>query len=125
MSLTYHLKFRKKLENKKQLTELIDKYKNNFFAVSNLYSTNQSYEEGKFQDQYLNIDLADSSKISFDVLRKEADPLLWKELLQEIVYKITTEIYPNEDYFFDFQGDIVYELRENGVIKKNNIDLFI
>ncbi|KFF09154.1 hypothetical protein [Chryseobacterium luteum] len=124
MSLTYHLKFRKKLENKKQLTELLEKYKNNFFSVSNLYSTKYSYEEGKFQDQYLNIDLGDSSKISFDILRKEAEPILWKELMQEVIYKITTEIYPNEDYFFDFQGDIVYELREDGVVKKNNIDLF-
>ncbi|WP_126653131.1 hypothetical protein [Chryseobacterium aureum] len=122
MSITYHLKFRKNLEQKQELTQLINKYKNNILLVSNLYSTKHGYEGGKFQDEYLDIDLENSSQISFDLLQKDADPQYWKKMLKEIIHKITTDIYPKEDYFFDFQGDIVYEMRENGVIKKNNID---
>lgn len=122
MSITYHLKFRKNLEQKQELTQLINKYKNNILLVSNLYSTKHGYEGGKFQDEYLDIDLENSSQISFDLLQKDADPQSWKKMLKEIIHKITTDIYPKEDYFFDFQGDIVYEMRENGVTKKNNID---
>lgn len=122
MSITYHLKFRKNLEQRQELTQLINKYKNNILLVSNLYSTKHGYEGGKFQDEYLDIDLENSSQISFDLLQKDADPQSWKELLKELIYKITNEIYPNEDYFFDFQGDIVYELREGGIVRKNGIE---
>ncbi|QBJ87456.1 hypothetical protein DDI74_14815 [Chryseobacterium gleum] len=125
MSITYHLKFRKNLEQKKELTQLINEYKNNIFLVSNLYSAQHGYEGGKFQDEYLDIDLKNSSQISFELLQKDADPQYWKTMLNEIIHKVTNDIYPKEDYFFDFQGDIVYEMREKGVIKKNSIDKFL
>ncbi|MCS4304505.1 hypothetical protein [Chryseobacterium sp. BIGb0232] len=125
MSITYHLKFRNKLEQKPELTQLIHEYKNTVLLISNLYSTEYGYEGGKFQDEYLDVDLDNSSQISFDLLQKDADPQSWKKLLEEIIHKITNDVYPDEDYFFGFQGDIVYEIRENGIVKKNRIDKFI
>ncbi|REC64388.1 hypothetical protein DRF65_02105 [Chryseobacterium pennae] len=125
MSITYHLKFRNKLEQKPELIQLIHEYKNTVLLISNLYSTEYGYEGGKFQDEYLDVDLDNSSQISFDLLQKDADPQSWKKLLEEIIHKITNDVYPDEDYFFGFQGDIVYEIRENGIVKKNRIDKFI
>lgn len=125
MSITYHLKFRKKLEQKPELTQLINEYKNTLLLISNLYSTEHNYEGGKFQDEYLDFVLENSSQISFDLLQKDADPQSWKKLLKEIIHKITNDVYPDEDYFFDFQGDIVYEIREKGIIKENRSDKFM
>ncbi|UHO38234.1 hypothetical protein H5J24_22195 [Chryseobacterium capnotolerans] len=125
MSITYHLKFRNKLEQKPELTQLINEYKNTVLLISNLYSTEHGYEGGKFQDEYLDIDLDNSSQISFDLLQKDADPQSWKKLLKEIIHKITNNVYPDEDYFFDFQGDVVYEIREDGIVKKNKVDEFL
>ncbi|WP_313000523.1 hypothetical protein [Chryseobacterium gleum] len=93
--------------------------------VSNLYPAQHGYEGGKFQDEYLDIDLKNSSQIFFELLQKDAEPQYWKTMLNEIIHKITNDVYPKEDYFFDFQGDIVYEMREKGVIKKNSIDKFL
>jgi hypothetical protein len=103
MSITYHLKFRKNLEQKKELTQLINEYKNNILLVSNLYSNQHGYEGGKFQDDYLDIDLTNSSQISFDLLQKDAEPQYWKTMLNEIIHKITNDIFLKKIIFSIFK----------------------
>ncbi|UTX48816.1 hypothetical protein [Chryseobacterium sp. MA9] len=42
-----------------------------------------------------------------------------------MVHKIVSEIYPDDDYYFDLNGDYIFEKRENGIVKRNsNTDFY-
>lgn len=120
MALTYYLKFKRKVEKKKNISDLIKKNKNNFLLISDLYNTKYGYINGNFEGNIVDLDIGEISEISIDVINKEVDPILLRNSILDIVNKIVNEIYPNEDYFFDLNGDYIFEKRENGVVKRNN-----
>ncbi len=67
------------------------------------------------------LELDEISFISFDVIKKHAGSiLLLRKSVLQMVHKITNEIYPKEDYYLIFNGDYIFEKRENGIIKRNN-----
>jgi hypothetical protein len=120
MALTYRLKFIKKLVETEQLKKLIKDNDSKFFIISVLYSSNRGYLESLFMDTLIIRELENSSIISIDIIDKEANQIELRKSILEVVRKITIEIYPNEDYYFDFNGDIIHEMRENGVVKRNS-----
>jgi uncharacterized protein YqfB (UPF0267 family) len=120
MALTYYLKFKRKVEKKKEISDLIKKNKSNFFLISDLYNTKYGFINGNFDGTIINIDLGEISEISLDIIDKEAEPILLRNSILDIVYTIVNEIYPDEDYYFDLNGDYIFEKRENGVVKRNN-----
>lgn len=120
MSLTYYLKFKKKLDEKPELKLLIDNHDNKFFIISDLFSSTFTLVESYFDDYEINFEFENASKIMFSVVKKDADPIIFRKSILQIIHKITNEIYPDEDYFFDFNGDFVHELRENGIVKRNS-----
>ncbi|AXO80715.1 hypothetical protein DZC78_10075 [Olleya aquimaris] len=124
MALTYRLKFTRKLDEKPELKELIEKNDNKFFLISKLYSSTRGCIESHFDKTLIIKELGSSSIISFDVIDKEVDPIAFRKSLIDAVHKITTEIYPEEDYFFEFNGDIIHEIRENGEVKLNGHSSF-
>ena len=124
MALTYKLKFTKKLEEKEQFKELIEKNTPKYFLISELYSSTNGYFNSNFEGKELEFEFGNSSIIFFDVTDKETDQIELRKSILQVVRKITTEIYPDEDYYFDFNGDIIHEMRENGVIKRNSKSVF-
>ncbi|WP_439480135.1 hypothetical protein [Chryseobacterium aquaticum] len=125
MGLTYHLRFKKVLPKKNELSILIKNNKNDVVLVSDLYTTKYGYVNGDFDGQMIDLNLGNTSYISFDVLNKESDSILRRKFVLNMVSKITKEIYPEEDYFFDLNGDFIFEKRENGVFKRNsNTDFY-
>lgn len=120
MALTYKLQFKRELEEKKEFKELIEKNNNKYFIISELYSSTDGYFNSNFEGKELEYEFGDSSSISFRVIDKEADQIAFRKSLLDTVHKITNEIYPEEDYYFDFNGDIIHEMRENGVVKRNS-----
>jgi hypothetical protein len=125
MALTYYLKFTRNLEEKPELKKMIENHDNKFFTISDLYSPTFPYVESYFDDYEINLDLGSASEIMFRVLKKDAEPISFRKSILKLVHKITEEIYPKEDYFFDFNGDLVHEKRENGVVKRNsNTDFY-
>lgn len=120
MALTYYLKFKRKVENKKQLSDLIQRNKKSFFLISDLYNTKYGYISGNFDGDIIDIDFGEISLISIDVTNKEVDSILLRSSILYIVNKIVNDIYPNEDYYFDLNGDYIFEKRENGIVKRNS-----
>ncbi len=119
MGLTYYLKFKKKLTRKKELDQIINDT-HPLFLISHLSSTVSGYVEGRFNGEYMDLSLGKASFISFDILNKEADPVVLRTSLLQMAYQISNNIYPGEDYFFDLNGDFIFEKREKGVITRNN-----
>ncbi|WP_294202201.1 hypothetical protein [uncultured Chryseobacterium sp.] len=119
MGLTYYLKFKNKLDEKKELNKIINST-NPLFLISHLSSSVFGYVEGYFNGEYIDLNLGKASFISFDVLDKEANSIMLRKSLLQTVHKICNDIYPNEDYFFDLNGDFIFEKREKGVITRNN-----
>lgn len=125
MALTYYLKFTRKVEEKKELSDLIKKNKNSFFLISDILSSKFGYVYGDFNNQIIDLELNDASYISIDILKKETDSILLRKYVLQMVHKIANEIYPDEDYYFDFNGDYIFEKRKNGVVKRNsNTDFY-
>lgn len=120
MALIYDLKFKRKLEEKKEFKELIEKNDNKYFIISELYTPTFGYVESKFNNYEIDLYLGKISQISFRVIDKEADQIAFRKSLLDTVHKIANEIYPEEDYYFDFNGDIIHEMRENGIVKRNS-----
>ncbi|MGB1040832.1 MAG: hypothetical protein ACPGVD_08170 [Flavobacteriales bacterium] len=120
MALTYDIKFKRKIEKKEALKTLIKENDESLFIIYDLYTPTFGYVESLFDDYEINLDLGKISQIGFRITDTEADQLVFRKSLIETVHKITNEIYPEEDYYFDFNGDIIHEMRENGVVKRNN-----
>jgi len=120
MSLTYNLKFIRKVEEKPELKRMIENHDNNLFLVSGLFSYDNGYIDGHFEDNMVELELDEISFISFDVIKKYAGSVLLRKSVLQMVHKITNEIYPKEDYYLIFNGDYIFEKRENGIVKRNN-----
>ncbi|WP_433626551.1 hypothetical protein [Chryseobacterium cucumeris] len=120
MSLTYNLKFIRKVEEKPELKKMIENHDNNLFLVSGLFSYDNGYIGGHFEDNMEELELDEISFISFDVIKKHAGSILLRKSVLQMVHKITNEIYPNEDYYLIFNGDYIFEKRENGIVKRNS-----
>lgn len=120
MSLTYNLKFIRKVEEKPELKRMIENHDNNLFLVSGLFSYDNGYIDGHFEDNMVELELDEISFISFDVIKKHAGSILLRKSVLQMVHKITNEIYPNEDYYLIFNGDYIFEKRENGIVKRNS-----
>ncbi|MFP3591914.1 hypothetical protein [Chryseobacterium sp. SIMBA_038] len=120
MSLTYNLKFKRKLEKKQELKKLIENNDNKFFLISGLLSYNNGYINGSFENQMIELEFDEISEVSFDILKKDADSVLLRKSVLNMAHKIINEIYPDEDYYFDLNGDFIFEKRENGITKRNS-----
>ena len=120
MALTYYLKFKKIIEEKPEFKKIIENQVENMFIISDLIIPTFSYVESYFDDYEINLDLGKTSEIMFRVTKKDVDPIMFRKSILKVVHKITNEIYPEEDYFFEFNGDFVHELRENGIVKRNS-----
>ncbi|EDP96806.1 hypothetical protein U8527_00675 [Kordia algicida OT-1] len=124
MSLTYNIRFKKKIVEKKQFKEFQEKHKNKILLISDIHTTDRSYVDSIFEDYTIEFDLGTASFIDFDILKKETDPQERNKLILSLHDKIVNEIYPEEDYFFSFNGDIIYQMRENGITKRNSKSSF-
>ena len=124
MSLTYNIRFKKKIVEKKQFKEFQEKHKNKILLISDLHTTDRSYVDSIFEDYTIELDLGTASFIDFDILKKETDPQKRNKLILSLLDEIVNKIYPEEDYFFSFNGDIIYQMRENGITKRNSKSSF-
>lgn len=119
MALDYKLTFPKKLEKKEELTEVFNEQNHECFTMYDLYIRDRKFIGGEFEGRFLDLELNESSTILF-TLNKFIDPVKTKLAMMKVVYKIVNEIFPEEDYYFDFNGDIVYERRIDGLVERNN-----
>lgn len=120
MSLTYKLKFTRKVEEKLKFKEMIENHDNNLFLVSGVFSYNKGYIDASFEDNMIELEFEEISFISFDVIKKYAGSILLRKSILQTVHKIANEIYPDEDYYLIFNGDYILEKKENGIIKRNS-----
>ncbi len=120
MALVYKIKFTRIVDEKTKFKDLIEKNDNKYYIISNLVSSADGYYDGSFEGVYLEFKFDGISYVLIDILDKEADSKILRKSVLEVVHKITNEIYPEEDYFFDFNGDIILEMREDGIVKRNN-----
>ncbi|CAD0225793.1 hypothetical protein [Chryseobacterium sp. JV274] len=125
MGLTYNIRFKRKLEQKQELTDLIKVQDNSLFLISKLYDSTFGSVNGDFDGELIDLEFAGASFISFDVIKKYAGSVLLRKSVLQMVHKITNEIYPKEDYYLIFNGDYIFEKRENGIVKRNgNSDFY-
>lgn len=120
MGLTYNIQFKRKLEQKQELTDLIKVHDNSLFLISKLYDSTFGCVNGDFDGELIDLEFAGASYVSFDVIKKHAGSILLRKSVLQMVHKITNEIYPKEDYYLIFNGDYIFEKRENGVVKRNS-----
>ncbi|WP_374459836.1 hypothetical protein [Chryseobacterium taeanense] len=119
MGLTYNIQFKRKLEQKQELTDLIETHNNTLFFISKLYNSTFGCVNGYFDDELIDLEFEGASYISFNVIKEHAGSILLRKSILEIVHQIAN-IYPNEDYYLIFNGDYIFEKRENGVVKRNS-----
>ena len=110
MALDYTIRFPNKIEEKEDLKQLIQNQDNNYFTLSELTHSDVGFLDGDFNDEYLLLEFNDYSYLNIR-LDKFKDNIVAKRAMMTLVSKIVNEIYPNDDYYFEFNGNIIYELR--------------
>ncbi|WP_332453299.1 hypothetical protein [Chryseobacterium aquaticum] len=125
MGLSYNIQFKRKLEQKQELIDLIEANDDSLFLISKLYNSTFGCVNGDFDNELIDLEFAGASYVSFNVIKKHAGSILLRKSVLQMVRKIANEIYPDEDYFLIFNGDYIFEKRENGVVKRNsNTDFY-
>jgi len=121
MALTYNIRFKRELKEKNELKELQKNTNDDIISISDLLTIEEGFIDGYFEDQDIELDFGNRiSIVSIDILKKDISPEKKEALILNIVNKIVNEIYPDEDYYFDFNGDIIHEMRIEGIVKKNS-----
>ena len=69
MGLTYNICFKRKLEQKQELTGLIKAHDNSLFLISKLYDSIFGSVNGDFDGELIDLEFAGASYVSFDVIK--------------------------------------------------------
>jgi len=123
MALDYTLILKDKVDEKihQKINNITKLYKNDDFFSSNIYSLKNDYISCDFGDIEIEEEIPETTNISIS-LNKFSDNILAKKGMMKIIDEII-EI-TKEDFYFVFNGDVVYYKRENGVVQKDEESSF-
>lgn len=123
MALEYRLTIKTRLNHHdiQKIEAIVEKHKNEKLFLCMTYTMESDYVDLTFKGNIFKEEIAHTINISIELIRS-SNNLLSKKYMMHMINDIIQAT--TEDFYFYFNGDIIYLKRENGKLEKDETSDF-